>query len=285
MNSKHVSLRLNKVKEVSFECIPYSIQLATRPGPVRHGPTANPTRFWESNNFFTSGSDELKLCTLADQVVHFTFFSNSKNAKKNSNICTRVPKNFQGWNFLKLLWIMYPGYQIHTLFHRQPFTIVTSLKRSVYNISRFHALFSKFEEYNQTVCWQSCMSCLGAMWRKGRAARGLFVFFYWGFGVLLQLLSVWGLCYATIRLSDLVLIKMLEYHWTENFSWNRRCLSSSCSERSERRVHPQHPPNSHHQTANQHYSTTFFVRNYSIDNFSMNNRKNSEITPILNTCI
>ena len=53
---------------VLFECIWYSIKVATRrraarPGTARHGPTANRSRFCEANNSFIYALNELKLRT------------------------------------------------------------------------------------------------------------------------------------------------------------------------------------------------------------------------------
>ena len=54
----YVCLRLNEMKEVSFECIGYSIKVRD---PARHGPTGNRSRLCEANTFFISGPNELKL--------------------------------------------------------------------------------------------------------------------------------------------------------------------------------------------------------------------------------
>ena len=60
--------------------------------------------------------------------------------KYSSNISKRFPKNDLGQNFEKLLWIMYPVYQLYTLLHRQTIIILSLSNVIAYNISGFHAL-------------------------------------------------------------------------------------------------------------------------------------------------
>ena len=80
--SKHL-LRLNEVKDVSFECILYWIKVATRHGTTRHGPTGIRSRFCEANTFFVSAPNELKLYVLVDQALNYTFFFQVEKLREN----------------------------------------------------------------------------------------------------------------------------------------------------------------------------------------------------------
>ena len=68
-----------------------------------------------------------------------------KNCLKHQNIFGR--------KFQKLLRITYPRYQFYTLDHRESFTFLSWWNMFVCNILRFRALYSKFEDYKQTVSW------------------------------------------------------------------------------------------------------------------------------------
>ena len=75
------SLRLNKVKEVSFECIVYSNKVGE---PARHGPTGDRSRFYEADNFFYFCSDNAENTQIDRSPV-------SKMQKKSLYTFTRYP--------------------------------------------------------------------------------------------------------------------------------------------------------------------------------------------------
>ena len=106
---------------VSFECIWYSIKVATRPGPAR---SEFSHAFTKLITFFYFCTEWTKISHIDRSITKLHDFSSCKNTKKCfSNIFKRFLKNFLGQSFQKLLWLMYPRYQLYMLLYRQSFTI------------------------------------------------------------------------------------------------------------------------------------------------------------------
>ena len=132
----------------------------------------------------------------------------------------------------KLLRIKYSGYQLHTLFHWQPFIILSLSNVFICNNSRFHVFYSIFEDFDQTVFWHCWMSCLGIAQRvpmRQDATRRYVDCMYSsveGSKLLIELFSVCAFCCATSRLSDETVIKMSQNLWVGSFFFWRsmRCF-------------------------------------------------------------
>ena len=134
--------------EASFESIPHSTELGTRPAlrdPVR---PEKRSCFCEATNFFISAPKEQNFCILVDQALSCVFYSSCKCSKQFLWIFFHLfPKTFFGRSFHMLFWFTYPGYKLHALLRRQLFTNISLVNEIIYIISRFHAIYSSFMQY------------------------------------------------------------------------------------------------------------------------------------------
>ena len=90
-------LRLNGVKEVSFECILYWSKVSTRHGPARHGPVRPEIghAFAKLRTYFIFAPNELKLCIRIDRKLSCRFSQVAKMQEDIFLILSNIfPKTF-----------------------------------------------------------------------------------------------------------------------------------------------------------------------------------------------
>ena len=105
-----------RLKEVSkFNLMVNRTRLSSRTIPARPDPK-NRSRYCDPDSFLVSAPNELKIYILEAQALRCAFFFNLQKWKKVPwNIFEDFPKIFLVRNVQKLLKVMYPGYQLHTL--------------------------------------------------------------------------------------------------------------------------------------------------------------------------
>ena len=113
------------------------------PSTARPVQPKNGSRFCETNNFFfISALNEMKFCTLVNQALDCTFFQDTKMQKSFFEYFFTHSQKFLGLKFpKKMVRIMYPGYQIHTAFYPQHFTIL-SLSTCLFTIFPVSMLYT-----------------------------------------------------------------------------------------------------------------------------------------------
>ena len=119
----------------------------------------------EADNFFIFLRwMKLKSCTLMERALNFPFFFLFRFGKKTYRISKLSQQLFRSKlrkcppNHVPCI----PVSQFHTLFPRQPFTILSLSNVFTNRSSIFRHLYGILEEHNEAVCWHGWMSYLCA---------------------------------------------------------------------------------------------------------------------------